>query len=220
MVKRKDNMAGIRSGILVAVAVLVAALAVFGLYYGLGGGSDDAPYAELDRPGGSGDVEVVSFFSYTCPHCRSFEERLADWHPNLPDGATFKQLHITTSAAERLYAKAYFALERARAVEANHQRIFTAYHDRNKRFLSAQDFADFVDGRGIDRETFLRLFSSPAVARRLETAEARFRDLQLASVPTLVVDDKYVINMASRKLAIDAADDLVARLLRERGGGG
>ena len=72
MVKRRDNMASIRNGIVAAVVVLVAALAVFGLYYGLGGGSDDAPFAELDRPGGSGDVEVVSFFSYTCPHCRSF----------------------------------------------------------------------------------------------------------------------------------------------------
>ncbi len=219
MVKRKDNVASIRSGIVVAVLVLVAALAVFGLYYGLGGGSE-APFEELDRPGGSGDVEVVSFFSYTCPHCRSFEQRLADWYPDLPEGATFKQLHITTTAMERLYAKAYFALERARAVEANHERIFDAYHDRNRRFASEQDFADFVDGHGVDRETFLRLFASPAVARRLETAEQRFRELQLAAVPALVVDDKYVINMASRKLAIDAAEDLVARLIDERDSSG
>ena len=216
MVKRKDRVAEIRRGVVIGAGILLAAVAVYGIYYSLGFGSDE-PYATLDRPDGAGDVEVTVFFSFTCPVCQRFEEAFDDWRGGLPPGVTVKRIHIASSPTNRMFAKAYLALERHGAAEANQQRIFRAIHDRNRRFDTPDAIADFVDGVGIDRTTFLRTFASPRVAEAVGADERRFISLGLFGVPALVVDDKYVINMGmGRKQALDAADDLVAELLANR----
>ena len=216
MVKRKDRVAEIRRGVVVGAGILLAALAVYGIYYSLGAGSDE-PYATLDRPDGTGDVEVTVFFSLTCPICQRFEEALDDWRGDLPPGVTVERVHIASSPTNRMFAKAYLALERHGAADANLQRIFRALHDRNRRFDTPDAIADFVDGVDIDRATFLRTFASPRVAEAVGADERRFISLGLLGVPALVVDDKYVINMGmGRKQALDAADDLIADLLAKR----
>ena len=218
MAKRKDRIAEIRRGILIGVAVLIAAVAVFGIYYSLGLGSDE-PYVALDRPDGSGDVEVAVFFSYTCPICQRFEDALEDWADDLPAGVTVERIHIASSPTNRMFAKAQVALDRHGAADANQRRIFRAIHDRNRRFDTVDAIADFVDGFGIDRATFLRTFSSPRIAQAVSADEQEFISLGLLGVPAVVVDDKYVINMGGgRKQALAATDDLVRELIAQRAG--
>ena len=216
MAKRKDKVAEVRKNILIGTIIVVAAVAAIGLYYSLGSGTDE-PYVTLDIPEGTGDVEVVVYFSYTCPICRRFEELLDDWREDLPDGVSFERSHIASSPTNRIFAKAYLALERHSAADANQHRIFRAIHDRNRRFDSAEAIADFVDGFDIDRDTFLRTFASPRISRSVSASEQRFVAAGLFAVPALVVDDKYIINMsAGRKQAVHAADDLVRELLAQR----
>ena len=218
MVKRKDRIGEIRKGILIGVAVLIAAVVVYGIYYSLGFGVDE-PYVALDRPDGSGDVEVAVFFSYTCPICQRFEESLDDWTDDLPDGVTVERIHIASSPTNRMFAKAYVALDRHGAADANQRRIFRAIHDRNRRFDTADAIADFVDGFEIDRATFLRTFASPRIAQAVSADEQAFISLGLLGVPAVVVDDKYVINMSGgRKQALAATDDLVRELVAQRAG--
>ena len=198
--------------------MFIAAVAVYGIYYSLGFGSDE-PYVALDRPDGSGDVEVAVFFSYTCPICQRFEESLDDWTDDLPDGVTVERIHIASSPTNRMFAKAYVALDRHGAADANQQRIFRAIHDRNRRFDTAEAIADFVDGFGIERTTFLRTFASPRIAQAVTADEQEFVSLGLFGVPAVVVDDKYVINMSGgRKQALAATGDLVRELVAQRGG--
>ena len=214
--KRKDKVAEIRRGIVIGVIILLAAIVTYGIYYSLGFGTAE-PYFALDTPDGTGDIEVVAFFSYTCPVCKTFEESLDDWREDLPDGVTFERLHIASSATNRMYAKAYLALDRHGAADANQQRIFRAIHDRNRRFDTPNAIADFVDGFGIERATFLRTFASPRIAEAASASEQRFISLGLFAVPALVVDDKYIINMGDgRKQALGATDDLVQELLAKR----
>ena len=218
MAKRKDRTAEIRRGILVGVAVVIAAVAVYGIYYSLGFGSDE-PYVALDRPDGSGDVEVAVFFSYTCPICQRFEDALEGWAEDLPDGVTVERIHIASSPTNRMFAKAYVALDRHGAAEANQRRIFRAIHDRNRRFDTVDAIADFVDGFDIDRATFLRTFASPRIAQVVSADERQFISFGLLGVPAVVVDDKYVINMSGgRKQALAATDDLVRELMAQRAG--
>ena len=213
MAKRKDSTRQIRRGIVIAAAVVAVVVIGFGLFYG----GDDQPYHALDRPDGSGDVKVVTYFSYLCPHCRSLEELAEGWEATLPEGATFERVHIAGSATTRLLAKGYVALARHDAVDANHERIFRAIQDRGRSFASAEALADFVDGHGIDRGTFLRTFASPRVAREVEANERSMIDQGITGVPAMVVDDKYVINMAlGRKQALDTAADLAADLVAQR----
>ena len=214
MVKRKDNTQRIRVGIAIAAGVIAVAIAAFGLLYG--GGT--ASYRTLDVADGTGPVRIVEYFSYACPHCRSLERVMEGWPESLPEGVVFERAHVAYSPSLRLLARAYLALRRHDALAQNHERIFRAIHDRNREFRSVEALADFVQGRGVEREAILATMRSPRIARQMQATEKRFAELGLLAVPALVVDDKYVINMDSgRRQALDAAASLAAKLLAERG---
>jgi predicted DsbA family dithiol-disulfide isomerase len=65
---------------------------------------------------------------------------------------------------------------------------------------------DFVDGKGVTKAEFLRAFNSPSVRRALAQFDAASRSLQINSVPSLVVDDRYRVNMdVGRKQSLEVA---------------
>ena len=214
MAKRKDKTRKVRLGIVAGAAAVAVIVIGFGLFYG---GMDDQPYRTLDRPNGTGDVKVVTYFSYLCPHCRNLEEVAEGWAETLPAGTAFERVHIAGTATTRLLAKGYLALARHGAVDANHERIFRAIQDHGRSFASAEALADFVDGHGIDRSTFLRTFASTRIARAVEANERNMVDQGITGVPAMVVDGKYVINMAlGRKQALATAADLAGDLVAQR----
>lgn len=219
MAKRKDNIAGVRTGILIGVVALVVVVAGYGLYYslGFGGTAGGEPYVALEKPDLTGDVEVVEYFSYECPVCRNFEDLVDGWQARLPEGVVFTRVHVAYSSSNRLLAKGHRALLRHDAFDANHRRLFRAIQDRNRLFTSPAALAEFVDGRGVDGESFQRTLTSNRTVREVEAGERRFVSLGLTGVPALVVDDKYIINMnLGRKGALAVTDDLVEELLAKR----
>ena len=221
MAKRKDNISTIRTGILAAVAALILIVVGVGLYYslGFGGSASGERYIALDKPDGTGEVEVVYFFSYECPHCRTFDDLVDGWQARLPEGTVFARVHVAYSSSNRLLAKGHRALLRHDAFEANHRRLFRALQDRNRRFATPGALAEFVDGFGVDQDTFLRTLTSTRTAREVDAGERRFLSLGLTGVPALVVDDKYIVNMdLGRKQALAVTDDLVEELLAKRSG--
>lgn len=214
MVKRADNTRRLRIGIGVAAGVVAVAIAAFGLFYR---GEAGEPYRALDRPDATGKVRVVEYFSYNCPHCRNLERVMDGWAEALPDGVVFERVHVAFSASTRTLARAYFALKRQGALEANHERIFAAIHDRNRSLAGARGLADIVAGHGVEREAFLTAMRAPAVARQVAAGEKAFAALGLTGVPALVVDGKYIINMdLGRKQSLQAAAQLAAELAAKR----
>ncbi len=212
-------MARARIAIIAGIGVVVALVAVVGIGYSLGFGGADEPYQVLeDRLDRDGDVEVVEYFSWACIHCRNLDELIEGWKQNLPDGVTFRRVHVSYSGPLRVLARTHVALERHGALEANHDRIFRAIHDRNRQFLTAEAMADFVAGYGIDRGTFLAAAGSAATASAVERNAAESAAIGILAVPMLAVDGKYIINMGvGRKQALANLDNLIEKLLAERG---
>ncbi|MEM1229729.1 MAG: thiol:disulfide interchange protein DsbA/DsbL [Pseudomonadota bacterium] len=216
---RSDTKAiRLRNAILAFVVLLIVVVAGYGVMYASGVDTgavaegehyaliEDAPARAPGEP-----IVVTEFFSWGCIHCRNFDPLLEDWEQTLPDNVRFERIPVSFSPVFALLAQAYLALEEGGALEANHQRFFRAIHDNNRQFLSADQLADFVDGNGISRAEFLKLFASPAVRRRLSDIEKRSRQARISSVPSLTVADRYRINMnVGRKQALNVADQLIA----------
>lgn len=224
MTSRRDRQVSrVRTTIIIAVAVVVAAVVGYGLLYSSGvtegeyrAGThyeviEDAPRR---RPGAP--IRVREFFSYGCIHCRNFDPLIEDWKTGLPEGVVFERTPVAFSPAWTLLARTYLALEASDALEANHDRLFRAIHDQGRQFLTPEMLADFVDGYGVSKADFLRAFESSGVRRKALEAEADQRRLQIASVPTLVVDDRYRVSMdVGRKTALAVVDHLIASELGE-----
>ena len=185
---------------------------------------DGDTYREVDNPRGRrpGDpIVVTEFFSYGCIHCRNFDPLIENWRDDLPDGVTFQRAPVSYSPMWRLLAQAYLVLEREGGLEQNHDRLFAAVHDAGRQFLSADMLADFVAGNGIERDRFLTAFESRRTARQIDRIQADAQLFGVASVPTLVVGDRYVINMdIGRKQALAVADQLVEKIRQQESGGG
>ena len=217
--RREKRIAAIRWAILAGAAVLAVAVLVWGLIYSAGGGADGAitegdHYRVVDdpprrRPGAP--IAVTEFFSYGCVHCRTFHPLIRAWRETLAADVAFERAPVTFSPEWAILGQAYLALEQTGALERNHERLFRAIHDNGRRFATAAQVADFVEGNGLTREAFLTAYNSDAVTRILARNEGRQRKLAIASTPTLVVADKYVINMdVGRRRSLEVADHLVA----------
>jgi thiol:disulfide interchange protein DsbA len=206
-------------------AVLVTVIGGIGLFYVLlKGGPDEVaegthyrtiePTPKVDP---NAPIRVTEFFSYACPHCMTFEPMLHDWVESLPDDVRFDRTPVSYTPEWTLLANTYYVLLRAKALDANHDRLFAAIHNNGKTFGSKEAIADFVDGHGINRAAFLAAFDSSEARRAMTDAIRRSRDYTITSVPTLVIGDRYVILPdVSRRDTLTVADALIAKLRTER----
>ena len=221
--RKKDTKAlRLRNSILIFVVVVVILVLGYGTLYSTGVTEGEylagEHYRVIEnapalRPGEP--LEVTEYFSYGCVHCKNFDPLVEEWQASLPQGVIFARSPIAFSPTWTLLAQAYFTMAQLGILEQNHRRFFTAIHDRGMQFLSAEQIADFVDGNGVSKEEFLQAFNSPEVRRALREADAAQRNIQITSVPTLVVADRYVINMDSgRKVALEIANQLIAEELK------
>ena len=207
MARRKANerLILVRNAIIGFAVLLVIGIGGYGLFYSTGVGSSDAfvegeHYVVLDnppplRPGSP--ILVVEFFSYGCIHCRNLDPLIESWLETVPNDVRFERWPVAFSGPWSILSQGYYALEAQGALEDNHQRVFRAIHDNGKQFVSADMLAAFVDGHGVTREEFLEAYNSPAVRRSAALAERRTRSVGVSSVPTLVVADRYLINVGA-----------------------
>ena len=178
--------------------------------------NEDYLVIDSPRPRRQGDpIEVVEFFSYACIHCMTFDPIIEDWAEDQQDDVVFRRQPTTFSPIYALLAQTYYALEATGALEQNHNRIFRAIHDARRQFLTPDMVAEYVDGRGVSKEEFLRAFDSPEVRKAMRDADRDQRIFQITGTPSLVVAGKYTVGMGGGQgRALQVVDQLISQ---ERG---
>ena len=229
MARRDAEAAKVRRMRMIIAAVLSIAAGVVvlaGLYSIYAPSTDLAsgdhytrlPAAERPR---RGEIVVTEYFSYGCVHCRNFDPQIEDWKSELPDGVRFERVPVVFSGAWRALGAAYYAAGELDVRERNHTRLFDAIHRDGLVLQTPEALAGFFDGHGTDGERFRRAMGSPTVTRALADATDRARTDGITSVPTLVVDGRYRLELGtlSRRELLEAADALIAEELAARRGG-
>ncbi len=215
--KKQSNVNFARNAILAAVVLIIGGAVVFAMTQIFGGvgesvsEGDHYTLVEDPRPRRDGEPIVVrEFFSYGCVHCKNFDPMINDWAERLPDGVRLEKVPVTFQPQWTLLARAYYALLETDALAQNNERLFRAIHDNRRVFQSLEEIAEFVDGNGITTQQFLSAANAPKVDRRVRQVNTQLRRFGIQSVPSLVVDDRYVVNMAvGRQQALDVAMRLI-----------
>lgn len=228
MARRKstERLNLIRKAILGSVIALIVGIGGYGLLYSTVPSAPESfvegdDYVTLDdaRPLRQGaPIVVAEYFSYGCIHCRNLDPLIEDWQSQQTDGIEFIRVPVAFSGgAWGILSQGYYALQASNALEANHDRIFRAIHDHGKQFVSPEMLAEFVDGHGVSSGDFLAKYNSPDVRRKAARAARLTREIGVAAVPTLVVADRYVVNVGQvgRKQSLTLIDSLITRVRDE-----
>ena len=143
-------------------------------------------------------IEVVEVFSYVCVHCFNFEPLLQAWLAKQPEDVDFRRVPAVFSPTWEHFAKVYFSADVLRVTDKVHYPLFESLHlhgvDLRETPLLARFFRDVG---GVEVQRFLSVLDSFAVDSRVRQAKAQARMYRITSVPTMIVDDTYSIEISS-----------------------
>jgi thiol:disulfide interchange protein DsbA len=162
----------------------------------------------------AGKVEVLEFFSYACPHCSSFEPTLEPWEKTLAADVSLRRVPVPFLMNADNFMHTYYALETIGAVQAVQLKIFRAIHIDHQRLDTPENIAAFLGKNGVDAAKFLAAFKSFSVATSVTRAKKMVADYKVDSVPTLVVQGRWMTSPStagSAERALAVVDQLVQR---------
>ena len=137
-------------------------------------------------------IEVIEFFSYGCPHCAHLEPELAPWIKSLPPDVQFRRVPVLFNPSWITLAKIYYTLSALELESKLTPEVFSAIHDKGTNLANEKAFLDWIASKGIDRKKVEEMMGSFAIAGKVNKAKSQAQAYRIESVPTLVVDGKFV----------------------------
>lgn len=156
------------------------------------GGTD---YLVLDKPAvteaPAGQVEVVEFFWYNCPHCNSFEPMFDGWTKTAPKDVTVRRVPVAFRADFEPQQRLYFVLEALGKVEELHKKVFNAIHVEKQVLNTADQIGAWVEKQGIAKAKFTELYNSFAVMTKVRKSTQLQNAYGVDGVPSLGIHGRY-----------------------------
>jgi thiol:disulfide interchange protein DsbA len=162
------------------------------------------PAQPTDVP--AGQVEVLEFFWYACPHCFALEPMVEAWKKSKPSYITFVPVPVTWSDGHRSLARLFYTLESLGKLDQLHDEVFKEIQVNGDPLVAA-DPADeaqtehmqtvFASKEGISESAFKAAYHSMGVEARLQRADELVQRYRIDGVPTFVINGKYVADVRS-----------------------
>ena len=180
-------------------------------------------YITLERPvateAGSGKIEVLEFFWYSCPHCNQFEPAFEQWAKNAPKDVVVRRVPVAFRDDFVPQQRLYYTLEAMNLVEKMHIRVFTAIHGEKLMLNSDASVLAWAEKQGIDKAKFAETYKSFGVATKAKRAVQLQNDFKIEGVPSLGVAGRFYIDgtlAGSMPRALQVADALIAQTRQGR----
>jgi thiol:disulfide interchange protein DsbA len=154
----------------------------------------------------TGQVEVLEFFWYACPHCNAIDPLVAAWLKTKPSYVTFSRVHVLWNEGHRSLARLYYTLDSMGKLDQLHSEIFKEIHvngnplvgaDPNNAAQSERIQTAFVVKHGVSEAEFTKAYHSMSVDLALQRADELVQRYRVDSVPRFVVNGKYVADVST-----------------------
>ena len=157
-------------------------------------------------------IEVIEFFSYGCPHCADLEPILQGWIKTMPADVQLRRIPVMYQERWIPLAKVYYTLEALGEDKRLSPEVFSALHSRGMSLWQDKTFFDWAATQGIDRKKVEDMYNSFAMSGKVNRARQVAEAYQVQSVPSFVVDGKYVTyKVASHRAIPSTLDALIAK---------
>ena len=137
-------------------------------------------------------IEVREFFWYGCSHCFHLEPVLHEWRKTMSSKAKFVRTPAVFRDTWEAHARAYYAYEALGVADKIGMAMFGAIHDKSRPLDDEKTITAFAVEQGIDEKRFRDAYNSFSMAASLKHGVDLQRRYNIASVPTMVVDGKYI----------------------------
>ena len=141
-----------------------------------------------------GQIEVIEFYWYGCPHCFALEPYVEAWEKKLPKDVVFKRIPGALPNSEFYFdGQAAFTADALGIGEKIREPLFNAIHLDNKIELTSDLDAmkAFFAQYGVSAQQFDSTWNSFGVQTRLSQAGALENSYGVNGVPTIIVDGKW-----------------------------
>lgn len=164
-------------------------------------------------------IEVREFFWYGCPHCYHLEPVLARWRKTLSPKAEFVRTPAIFRENWAVHARAYFAFQALGVSGKLDTAMFRAIHEQNRPLDTEASLTAFAVEQGLDEKRFSDAYRSFSMQNSLKQVTKLQSVYSLNSVPTLVVDGRYITSPSLARGQEEVAkvlDFLVDKAIKER----
>jgi protein dithiol oxidoreductase (disulfide-forming) len=154
----------------------------------------------------AGQVEVLEFFWYACPHCYAIDPLVESWRKSKPAYISFARVHVTWNEAHRSLARLYYTLESMGKLDQLQGEVFKEIHVNGNPLIASDPTntaeseriqAAFLKKFGIPEDAFKKAYHSFAVETAMQRADQLVQRYRVDGVPTFVVNGKFVADVRS-----------------------
>ena len=162
------------------------------------------PAQPTDVP--AGQVEVLEFFWYACPHCFALEPMIEAWAKTKPGYVAFVPVPVTWSEGHRSLARLFYTLESLGKLDQLHGEVFREIQVNGDPLVAADpaDMAQterlqtaFAVKEGIPESAFKTAYHSMGVEARMQRADELVQRYRIDGVPTFVINGRYIADVHS-----------------------
>ena len=164
-------------------------------------------------------IEVAEFLWYGCLFCYRMDAYIDEWRKRQTDEVNFIHMPAVWNATMETHARLFLALQALEQLDNMHRDIFRAIHTEQLLLLTLRDQERFVERHGVSAEDYRNAYRSFGVESNLRRIRDLMRRYRILSVPTLVVNGKYVVRGGQNSdmpEMLEIVDELVLRELSER----
>jgi thiol:disulfide interchange protein DsbA len=162
------------------------------------------PAQPTDVP--AGQVEVLEFFWYACPHCFALEPAVETWKKSKPSYITFVPVPVTWDEGRRALGRLFYTLESLGKLDQLHGDVFKEIQVNGNPLVAPDPSNDaqterlqtaFAVKEGISDSAFKAAYHSMGVEARLQRADELVQRYRIDGVPTFVINGKYIADVRS-----------------------
>ena len=139
----------------------------------------------------AGQVEVVEFFWYNCPHCNAFEPMFDAWTKKVPKDVYVRRSPIAFRPDFEPQQRLYFVLESLGKVDELHKKVFNAIHVEKQQLATADQITAWAEKQDIPKTKFLELYNSFSVSTKARKSTQLQEAYALDGVPALGISGRY-----------------------------
>jgi thiol:disulfide interchange protein DsbA len=152
----------------------------------------------------AGQVEVLEFFWYACPHCYALEPTVQTWLKSKPAYLTFVRVPVQWNEGHRSLARLFYALDSMGKVNDAHSEIFKEIQvngdpligpDPNNAAAAERVQLAFIKKLGLSDADFEKEYHGFNVETAMQRADQLVQRYRITSVPMFVVNGKYITDV-------------------------